>query len=254
MRATESIQRVWEQFNTFPMENLTKIWHYQKGSERKQRELSLMKEHREQYGLAGNCFDLAIWLLDAFRQAKIQAFPIGHHLGTVNAHVAVIALDDDGGRYLCDLGDQWLNPVLIDKKRENFTSEKLGGFFPGANIQMIPNEYMVEVRYHRPNGKESKQIYDTRPIDCDVFLHAAEHSQNLIKPTPLLECRVPYQTEVAHWEFTNWISFLSTNHGLIKDSPLVGIDEWVMKIHEKTGYNKEILLEMLKLYHAFQNK
>ncbi|MEK4198039.1 hypothetical protein [Cytobacillus sp. FSL K6-0265] len=254
MRATESIQQVWNQFNTFPMDNLTKIWYHQKGSEKKQRELSLMKEHREQYGLTGNCFDLAIWLLDAFQQSRIQAFPIGHDLGTVRAHVAVVAVDDDGSRYLCDLGDQWINPVLIDKHHEHFTSEKQGGFFPGANIQLIPNEDMVEVRYHRSNGKESRQIYDTRPIDRDVFLHAAEHSQNLIKPTPLLECRIPYQTEVAHWEFTNWTSFLSTNHGLIKESPLNSIDEWVMKIHEKTGYNKEILLEVLMLYHAFQNK
>lgn len=253
MIATENIQRIWAQFNSFPMENLTKLWLYQKGGQRKQRELSQMKEHREQYGITGNCFDLTIWLLDAYRQAGIEAYPIGHHLGTANAHVAVIALDEEGGRYLCDLGDQWLQPVLIAHPHKNITTAKLSGYFPGADIQIMSGEQVVEVHYHRPNGKVSRQVYETQPIDQAMLFQAAEHAQNLIKPRPLLECRIPLQLEVAHWEFDNWNSFLSTNNGLVRETPMTGIEGWVNKIHEKTGYQEDVLLEMLELYRAFQN-
>lgn len=86
----------------------------------------------------------------------------------------------------------------------------------------------------------------------DYFLQAAEYSQNLIKPRPLLECRVPYKSEIAHWEFYNWESFLSTSEGLFKEPNLESMEEWVEKINLKTGYNKEILIDVLKAYKSIQ--
>ncbi len=47
-------------------------------------------------GVTGNCYDLAIWLLDEFDNDGITAYPIGHDLGTDDAHVAVMALDEEG--------------------------------------------------------------------------------------------------------------------------------------------------------------
>ncbi|WP_157860708.1 hypothetical protein [Bacillus sp. LL01] len=39
--------------------------------------------------------------------------------------------------------------------------------------------------------------------------------------------------ETAHWEFYNWKSFLSTMEGIIQDSDMVAIEEWVERIIEK---------------------
>lgn len=254
MLPTDSILKAWEKFNHFPMETLTKFWFYNKGTIKKQRDVSLMKEHREQYGLSGNCFDLALWLLDEFSNGGIEAYPVGHNLNTQDAHVAVIAINEYGNRYFCDLGDQWLFPILIDSTSEDYTNEKLSGFFPAAKVQVQNNENRTEILYHRPNGKVSKQIFNTEPIEMKDFLAAAEFSQNFIKPNPLLECRVPYKSEIAHWEFYNWESFLSTSEGLFKEPKLEKIEEWVEKISEKTHYNQEILSDILIEYKKIQNR
>ncbi|MFN7249836.1 MAG: hypothetical protein ACK4M9_03505 [Anaerobacillus sp.] len=254
MLPTESILKTWEKFNNFPMETLTKVWFYNKGSTKKQRDVSLMREHREQFGITGNCFDLALWLIDEFSKDGVEAFPVGNNLNTGEAHVAVIAINENGNRYLCDLGDQWLSPILIDTSSEDYTNEKLSGFFPGAKVQVQNHEKATEILYHRPNGKVSKQIFDTQQIEMNYFLKAAEFSQNLIKPNPLLECRVPYKSEIAHWEFYNWEGFLSTSEGLFKAAKLEKIEEWVEVINQKTNYNKNILLEVLNKYKIIQNK
>ncbi|WP_245998126.1 hypothetical protein [Aquisalibacillus elongatus] len=227
------------------MERFTKLWFYNQNPTHKQRDVQLMKQHWHQYGITGNCFDLAIWLLHEFQQHGIRAYPIGHHLFTEDAHVAVIAEDHSGNRFLCDLGDQWTHPILIEPSNTNFTSGKLSGFFPAADIQVNTKGHQVEILYHRPNGKISKQTYSVEPLNQDTFMQAAEHSQNSINPKPLLECRVPYQNEIAHWEFNNWRSFLSTSEGLFEDPAPDSIQEWARLIHQKTGYDLDFLNTVL---------
>lgn len=236
------------------MERLTKLWFYNQDSRNKQRELALMKEHRSQYGLAGNCFDLAIWLLDELQKEGITAYPIGHNLKSKEAHVAVMAVDELGNRYLCDLGDQWIQPILVDARNENYTDEKLNGFFPGAEVQAIPRAQGVEIFYYRPNGKVSKQVYNMKPIEINYFLQAAEYSQNLIHLNLLLECRVPYKDEIAHWEFSQWKSFLSTSEGLFIEPEQETIEKWALKINEVTGYDKEFLISVLEQYKRLSMK
>lgn len=118
MFAPQNILNVWRKFNEFPIERLTKLWFYNQENHKKHRDVALMKEHRSQYGISGNCFDLAIiWLLDELQKDRITAYPIDHDLNSEDTHVAVIALDESGNRSLCDLGDQgdqWINPILID--------------------------------------------------------------------------------------------------------------------------------------------
>jgi len=252
MFATQSINATWEKFHDFPMETLTKVWYNAKGYEKKQRDVSLMREHREQYGITGNCFDLALWLLDEFKRDGVEAYPIGHDLKTEDAHVAVIAVDENGNRFFCDLGDQWLRPILIDKNSPDYTNEKVEGFFPAAKIQVHEIHNQLEILYHRSNDKVSTQVFNTEPVNIDYFLEAAEHCQNLVHPNPLVECRIPYKSETAHWEFYNWESFLSTSEGLIKEPKLLGIEEWVEKIHQKTGYNKQFLFDALNRYKDIQ--
>ncbi|RHW43316.1 hypothetical protein D1B31_01205 [Neobacillus notoginsengisoli] len=248
MLATESILKTWEKFNAFPMETLTKAWFFRKGTDKKQRDVSLMREHREQYGMSGNCFDLALWLLDEFKKDGVEAYPAGSDLDSEDAHVAVVAINENGHRYLCDLGDQWITPILIDTYSEEYTNEKLRGFFPGAEVQVRDHEMGIEIVYHRPNGKVSKQIYHTNPIEMNDFLMAAEFCQNLIHPIPLVECRVPYKSETAHWEFYNWESFLSTSEGLMMEAKIEKVEDWADRIYQKTGYNKEILMDVLLKY------
>mgnify|MGYP001267547447 CR=1 FL=1 len=249
----QSILNVWRKFDEFPMERLTKLWFYHQGSHKKQRDVSLMREHRSKYGISGNCFDLAIWLLDELQKERITAYPIGHDLNSEDAHVAVIALDESGNRYLCDLGDQWISPILVDTDVEIYTDEKLSGFFPGAKVQVISRKQEIEILYHRPNGKVSKQVYNTSPIDTDYFLQAAEYSQNLINPRPLLECRIPYRNEIAHWEFSNWEVFLSTNEGLFVEPKLDTIEKWALRINEVTGYDMKFLINVLEQYRRFSS-
>lgn len=249
MYPTKSILHTWKKFDSFPMETLTKAWYFDKGTQRKQRDVSLMKEHREQYGITGNCFDLALWLLDEFKKDGVAAYPIGSKFNTEKAHVAVVAIDENGRRYLCDLGDQWLNPILVDTSAEEYMNDKLTGFFPGANIQVQPeNNGFIKILYHRPNGKKSTQTFNLEPIEMSDFMQAAEFSQNHIHPIPLFECRIPHEDEIAHWEFYNWESFLSTNHGLHIGDQTDSIEHWVNVIHEKSSYSKEFLSEALTKY------
>ncbi|WP_068774021.1 hypothetical protein [Paenibacillus sp. FJAT-26967] len=245
MLATRDIESVWEKFDSFPMETLTKAWYYRRTSGSKQRDISLMKEHHEQYGITGNCFDLAIWLLHEFGQQGIEAYPIGHHLGTPHAHVAVIAKNANGKRYLCDLGDQWLKPILVDADSEDFTSDRLAVFFPAADVQVTSQKDVLLISYHRPNGRISRQEFSLEPLDRSTFMGAAEISQNTLKKPPLLECRVPYKTEIAHWEFYNGSSFMSTTEGIINEPETGDKEVWRERIRQKTGYSKEFLLESI---------
>ncbi|WP_105978846.1 hypothetical protein [Bacillus paralicheniformis] len=248
MFAPDAILRTWRRFDAFPMETLTKVWFYHQGGDQKQRNVSMMKEHHQEYGIAGNCFDLSIWLLDEFTKDGVEAFPIGRSFKTERAHAAVIALDERGRRFLCDLGDQWLQPILIDCECEDYTSEKLDGFFPAAQIQVKPTTGGVKVLYHRPNGKVSTQVYSTEPVDMSVFWEAAECSQAALKPAPLLECRIPFQHEIAHWEFSGWDIYLSTSKGLYREAKPDTIEGWTEKIHDVTGYDKNVIKKALEIY------
>ncbi|MCY8026882.1 hypothetical protein [Bacillus sonorensis] len=248
MQASKNILSTWRKFDRFPMETLTKAWFYQQAGNRKRREVSLMKEHYRQFGISGNCFDLAIWLLDEFSKEGIEAYPIGHHFKTEDAHAAVIALDERGRRFLCDLGDQWLQPILVDIESEDYTNEKLSGFFPAAQVQITPVHSHIEVVYHRPNGKTSKQGYNPEPVEMKLFLEAAEYSQRTFNREPLLECRVPYQDETAHWEFCDWSSWLSTSRGIVNEPAPDTIEGWVENIHHMAGYDKHVLREALEIY------
>jgi len=71
MHAPNEIRSVWKKFDPFPMETLTKVWYSRRANGKKQRDVSLMMEHYEQYGITGNCFDLAIWLLHEFGKEGI---------------------------------------------------------------------------------------------------------------------------------------------------------------------------------------
>ena len=83
---------VWNRFVGVPCETFTKGWWYRQcGGAPRQRTVAEMVAHRVDYGAGGNCFDLALWLRQAFAAAGIPARLIGHDLGTAEAHIAVLA-------------------------------------------------------------------------------------------------------------------------------------------------------------------
>ncbi|WP_449341531.1 hypothetical protein [Streptomyces canarius] len=113
----------------------------------------------------------------------------------------------------------------------------------------MPTAGGVEVLYHRPNGKVSTQVYNTDPVDMSVFLKAAEYSQAALKPAPLLECRIPFQHEIAHWEFSGWdIIIPGTSKGLYREAKPDTIEGWTEKIHDISGYDKNVLKKALEIY------
>ncbi|QGH35561.1 hypothetical protein GI584_16565 [Gracilibacillus salitolerans] len=252
MHAPSYILDTWHKFDHYPMETLTKMWYFYQNTEKKQRDVALMEDHYKQYGITGNCFDLAIWLIDVFQKDGITAYPIGHDLHSEEAHAAVMALDEKGNRYLCDLGDQWIKPILMETQHADYTNESLSGFFPAANVQVFSTENQIEITYQRPNGKVSRQSYDPQPVNMEEFLLAAEFSQHTIDPKPLFECRIPYKAETAHWEFNDWEAYLSTSEGLFKEPSFKSIEEWATRINKVSGYDQQFLLTTLKGYQKLQ--
>ena len=81
-----------------------------------------------------------------------------------------------------------------------------------------------------------------------VFLKAAEYSQAALKPAPLLECRIPFQHEIAHWEFSGWDIYLSTSKGLYREAKPDTIEGWTEKIHDISGYDKNVLKKALGVF------
>lgn len=249
MHAPSEIVRIYSRFDLHPMENLTKAWYYSRVKGQKQRTVEQMREHHRVYGLSGNCFDLALWLVDEFRSAGLRAYGVGEGLHTEEAHVAVVVHDREGYRYLCDLGDQWLQPILIDQGSSLFRPEALEGFFPAARVQVEPGADSCRVLYHRPNGKVSRQTFDLRPVDTDELRAAGEISQNSLG-NPLVETRVPFQQETAHWEFYSYQSWLSTTQGKFYDEPAASTEAWAERISSRTGMNVSVVLEALLFYAA----
>ncbi len=227
------------------METLTKAWLYQQPNGPRQRTVSEMVEHRNEYGTSGNCFDLTVWLLHAFQLAGIRAHAIGHDFFTPKTHVAVIAYEGEQ-RYLCDLGDQWISPIPIDYLKGEFV-EPVSGFFPAAKVQIDTTSSDCVVTYHRPSGKRSRQSYSLVAIDHEELIRAGQHSQQLLRK-PLCEMRIPFEGEIAHWEFYNWSSFLSTNSCLLNEPPANSTDDWCDRIHVHTGISREVIAQSLDVY------
>ncbi|BAD64501.1 hypothetical protein J1TS1_37470 [Shouchella clausii] len=243
MKASQSVIDIWKRFDDFPMETLTKAWYSQIASVNKQRTVDLMKLHREEYGTSGNCFDLAIWLINEFRENKLQAYAVF----TPHFHVAVVVIDDEGYKYLCDLGDQWVQPILIDREHEEYTEEFVEGFFPGAQIKLTTQLENLIVTYRRPSGKESNQSFNLTPVSDSELIAAGEKTQRNIT-SPLVEKRLFMDDQVGHWEFDNYKSFISRNTGREIEDQLSGIEEWANRISRVSGINEAVVLRALEVY------
>jgi len=245
MQAPKEIMTVWRKFDDKPMDTLMKLWWSNVSDVGGQRSVSLIKEHFEQYGVAGNCVDLSLWLIEELRDAGIEAYGITDDVNAERAHISVVAVDKCGNRYLCDLGDQWIQPIHLDSED---IEEWYEGFFPAAKVKLKTKGYNTTITYQRPNGKISRSVYDTTPLDNDLLWEISERVQTVFRKDPLVEIRLPIEGVVVHWEFDAWKSFLSTSRELVKEASNLDMSEWVDRIHIRTGMNKDFLREALSFY------
>ena len=240
----QNLFEVWRRFDAFPMETITKAWFLKHHPHVGQRSVEMMIDHRNKTGASGNCFDLAIWLVHEFALSGIQAYGVGTHLGTPEAHVGVVALDSTGRKYLCDLGDLWIQPLCLDG--QTFNEPQLG-YFTGARVEFQRTQKDLKLRYHRPNGKVSEQSYDLTPVSLQQLKEAGEVSQRSLSE-PLVEMRLRENDEVIHWEFENGSSYFSRMSGLEKEPPCASLQEWSQRISRRTGIHENYVLDCLLSY------
>lgn len=243
LRATQDVMKIWRKFDNFPMETITKAWYSIINPRCEQRTVEIMEEHRERYGTSGNCFDLAIWLIDAFRNEKLNCYAIL----TPHSHVAVVVINEEGNRFLCDLGDQWIEPILIERENEEYTEDYLSGFFPGAQVKITTEMDKLLVKYKRPNGKESSQRYILTPVSDGALVKAGQRTQRILR-NPLVETRIFTDNEVLHWEFDNYTSFISSTEGKKIESELNSNEEWAERISNRSGISRDIVRKALEVY------
>ncbi|MDI6739009.1 MAG: hypothetical protein QME74_01420 [Candidatus Edwardsbacteria bacterium] len=228
------------------METITKAWWHGQVPEGRpcQRSIGLLNEHRARWGTSGNCFDLLFWLMDAYRQNRIDCFAIG----TPDDHVAVVALDEHGDKYLCDLGDQWLQPALIDPASPRYDgSTVLEQFFPGARVRLRCECRILHIEYLRPGGHVSSQDFDLTPLNEGELVARAEATQH--NPWgALCERRIELDGQRVHWEFENDKSFFSTNEGLMHEPPLSSTEEWAERIADRSGIHRDVVIAALEKY------
>jgi hypothetical protein len=248
MNAPQNILNVWHRFDSFPMETITKAWCLKNIKDPKQRSINEIYEHRLIYGASGNCFDLAFCLMDEFRKSNISAYYIGEGLGTTEAHVGVVALGLSGERFLCDLGDLWIQPVNLEA-----TISNQSGFFTGAHISLEVINDKAKIKYLRKNGKKSEQEYNLKVVSEKDFLEAANFSQRNLSDL-LIEMRIYNPEEVIHWEFEKNKSFFSTLAGLKEDATSLSKEDWSKRIEKMTNIKADYVLDCFLAYEELLKK
>jgi hypothetical protein len=248
-QAPPLILDVWQRFRGIPAETLTKAWWlHQCGGAPRQRTVSEMRLHRHLHGTGGNCFDLVLWLLAELADADAAARPIGHDLETPRAHIAAV-VRHDGAEYLCDPGDQWLQPVLISPDHVAFDASWLAGFFPGAKIRIDPGGEDLRVHYLFPDGHQNVQTYHLGHVDAEALDRACLHSQGLLRK-PLVEvvARNRDTGELGAWEFDRFRSLWRLPSGHRVEDPCADLPAWAQRIADRTGMSLAVVMHALQVY------
>lgn len=243
MRAPDTILSIWRQFDRVPMETFTKgWWHTRCEGKPRQRTPAEMEEHRRLVGAGGNCFDMAVWLQHRLQGAGVHVRLIGHDLETPEAHVAVLARSEEGFKYLCDLGDQWLEPILISPESPEFSGGWQEGFFPGRSVRVERTPERVLIHYRRATGKVSQQAYQLDHLNEEDVRRACDHSQRLLR-RPFCEMLLPDPDtgERVLWEYDRGESFWNLEGGPVFEPKADSQDGWVNRIATRTGMAPELI-------------
>ena len=240
MYAPAPLLAVWNPFATLPCETFTKGWWYGRSQgDARQRGVPEMIEHRARFGGAGNCFDLALWLMHLFEEAGIDARPLACHWGTSDAHVAVLATVATGEEFLCDPGDCWITPVLAESN-----DEWRRGFFPGREIRTRRLEDVFEVDCRRGDGEVCIERYPLAHRSNAEFAEACRHSQNLLR-RPFCECLLRHQGtgELSLWEYDRGRSYYNLFEQRDYEPTRSGAAAWQLHITERSGLGAVLIRE-----------
>lgn len=248
MRANAALLSVWRRFARVPTETFTKIWWNERcGGLPRQRTVTEMIAHRREFGTGGNCFDLALWLCHDLQQSGIPARIVGHDLCAAHAHVAVIAGEAHSGEFLCDIGDQWLQPILISPDCQGFSTGWHTGFFAGREVRIDTEGRSLAVAY-RHKGKVASRRFDPAAVEGSALDQACHYSQNLVR-NPICELLLPYQSgEVEHWEYDNNQSFWGLSSGAVYEAQCATQAEWAERISQRSGMSVELIRTAFQLY------
>ncbi len=157
------------------METFTKGWWYERcGGKARQRTVGEMALHSRELGAGGNCFDLAVWLRHELDQVGVEARIVGHGFETPDAHVALVAEGEGGDLFLCDLGDLWLELILITSESPAFSPDWHRGFFPGREVRVESEGERLTIAY-RHSGKIGRQDHDLSGVSEEAFRRACNH-------------------------------------------------------------------------------
>jgi hypothetical protein len=211
-----------------------------------------MKEHRIAHSTGGNCFDVAIWLQQEFACAGIESRIIGRSLCTPKAHIAVIAYDVRGQEYFCDLGDQWLEPILINEKDPDFSPEYHSGFASGLRVRVKTTENQLLLTYLREDGKESIELFPLTSVPADILMKASDHSQALLR-RPFVEIRAihPKSNKIQLWEYDRKECFWHLDSGTAIEEGCDNQDCWTERIHHMTGMSLAIISAAFGVYSLY---
>jgi hypothetical protein len=250
MRAPEAVRLVWNGFQGMPMETFTKGWWLKQcGQIARQRTIDEMRAHRRLLGAGGNCFDLTLWLRHELSQAGISSHIIGHDLERPDAHVALLAVEPSGAEYLCDLGDLWLQPILVSPGHPAFSSDWHPGFFPGRFVRVHRSDRSLDLFYRRESGKVQRQVYHLAPVSDEQFMRACDYSQNCLR-RPFCEILLPHPSlgSIEHWEYDRGASFWNLSDGPVLEKPCDSLPEWVSRISMRTGISPELISTAFDVY------
>ena len=240
LAAPPELLAVWRTFDGFPMETLSKARVYAREGPR-QRSVAELEADRARYGASGNCFDLALWLRHRLRAAGFVAEVISDDIGDRDAHVAVLAQTGAGRRYLCDLGDMWLQPIAVDAP----VLEPVPWFFPAARVTLRCDGPRRVVTMHRPGGKRAAQRYDLTPVGDEALARACAANQEHLAQA-LVEVRDPARD--AHWEYDGGVARWSAPSGLTREPALADEAAEAARIAARTGMAAGYVLECLQAF------
>jgi hypothetical protein len=250
VRPPDLICSIWARFDQIPAETFTKgWWHRRSAGAPRQRTVAQMIDHRHLYGAGGNCFDLSVWLHHELTEVGVPARYSGHDFETADAHIAVVAADEDGYEYLCDLGDKWLQPILIDPASSAFDYGWHDGFVPARAVRVERSDNHLTIHYRHASGRTAAQFYDLSPVSNSAIAAACHHSQNLLR-RPFCEMMLshPATKERLRWEYDRGKSFWDMPSGRVYEEPCADASSWVSRIAARTGINPALLTEGFHAY------
>lgn len=248
MKPTTSILSVWARFDNIPMETLTKAWYWSKTEGDRQRSVAKMQANRQSYGCGGNHYDLAIWLIDAYQNAGLKAWAVRRSGGN---DVAVI-VEEQGNQFFLQQALQWTKPVHIGEKEAAFRSQWLNDVSPGLSIQVDRSKNRLHILWKGQDDTVHTCAYDLTPLDMITLRERAALSQKQLE-TPLVRVRTNWKGETAMWEFQAFSSRLHTAEGAIQEATAANLDEWVERIHQRTGMDRYVVRKSLSVYRGLES-